>query len=366
MKPRVVILLSYFGNGGAENMVSRLASNLDLSRVEAEVVCIYGQPLGNRLETAITEHEVPIRYIGKGKGFSLTAVARLWKELSNFKPSVIHTHLSAGVYCAPWIIFHKAVMVHTIHNTPEYELIEPKQRVMQVLYQLNKAIPVAISAGLIPKIRAHYRLNTEPELVYNPVDVWKFFIPKNEHKGIQIITVGRMAAQKNQMLLINAVKLLSRSYPDLRLTILGDGPLRDEIKSYVDQENLQNVVRLMGNVNNAEAYFAESDIFALTSIYEGLPLAVLEAMAANLPIISTDVGGVRDIVGDNGILVPSGDLDELVQAIERLMKDKQLRETMGKNSYRHVKHFDSPFIANQYVDLYEKYSGQLRRTELEQ
>ena len=65
MKPRVAIVLPYFGSGGAENMVSRLASHLDLSRVEAEVICLYGQPLQNRLEKAVTSHGVSIKYIGK-------------------------------------------------------------------------------------------------------------------------------------------------------------------------------------------------------------------------------------------------------------------------------------------------------------
>ena len=356
MKPRVAIVLPYFGSGGAENMVSRLASHIDLSRVDAEVICIYGKPQNNRLEKEIDKHGVPIKFIGKGKGFSLKAISKLWQELSAFKPTVVHTHLSACVYCAPWVLTHKVKMLHTIHNMPKFELIKPKQMVMSWMYKLHQAVPVAISHEIQTLMESDYKLSDKPELVYNPVDVARFNIPKRIHKGIKIVTVGRLSQQKNQKLLIDAVEKVSVKYSEVSLTVLGDGPLRKDLEDYLERKSLLNMIHLMGNVGNVEEYFSESDIFALSSSYEGLPLVVLEAMAAGLPIVSTDVGGVKDIVTDNGILVEANNLNALANALEQLIADSDSRNKLGTLSRENVKRFDSAIVADEYVNLYEKYS----------
>jgi len=356
MKPKVAIVLPYFGSGGAENMVSRLAAHLDLCQVEAEVICVYGQPQNNPLEQAVIENGVPIKFIGKDKGFSAAALRKLWQELSAFKPSVVHTHLSACVYCAPWVITHKAIMLHTIHNTPKYELIKPKQKVMALMYKVKKSVPVAISHEIQSMMVDYYHLKTEPELVYNPVDVGRFDLPKRAHDGVRIVTVGRLAPQKNQKLLIDAIKGVIQDHPEVSLTILGDGPQREEIEEHIEQEALEPVVTLLGNVPNVEDYFAESDIFALSSDYEGLPLVVLEAMAASLPVVSTDVGGVKDIVTDNGILVEPGNKDELINAINKMIHNENLRKKFAAKSRENVSQYDSAIIANQYAELYCRYS----------
>lgn len=356
MKPRVAIVLPYFGSGGAENMVSRFAANLDLSRVEAEVICIYGQPLHNKLEEAVTRHGVPIKYIGKGKGFSAGAMRRLWSELSDFKATVVHTHLSACVYCAPWVLVHKIKMLHTIHSTPTYELIKPKQKVMYLMYKLGKAIPIAISNEIQSMTKNYYQLSENVELVYNPVDVEKYRIPHKQHNGICIINVGRLSKAKNQRLLIDAIEKIVTIGRNVKLIILGDGPLRNDLEAYVKKQSLEQVIHLMGNVDNAEEYYAQADIFALSSEYEGLPLVILEAMAAGLPIVSTDVGGIRDIVADNGILIESGNKDMLVEALMKIIDDETLRIKMGEISRRDVVRFDSHVIANQYIELYYKYN----------
>ena len=92
MKIRVAVVLPYFGNGGAENMVAHLVSHLDLSRVMVQVFCIYGKPQENHLENEVCSHGVKIVYIGKDLGFSLNAVLRLYRELSRFSPDGMYVH----------------------------------------------------------------------------------------------------------------------------------------------------------------------------------------------------------------------------------------------------------------------------------
>lgn len=259
--------------------------------------------------------------------------------------------------CAPWIFTHNVKMLHTIHNTPKFELIKSKQKVMAVMYKFHKAVPIAISNEIASMMVEEYKLSTEPELIYNPVDIARFDIEKKPHSGLKIVNVGRLSVQKNQKLLIDAIKIVVGRHSDVCLTVLGDGPLRSELENYVKEKGLEKVVYLMGNVDNVEKYFSESDIFVLSSTYEGLPLVILEAMAAQLPIVSTNVGGVKDIVTDNGILVAPNSTEALAEALEKLVKDGGLRNMLGKNSIKNVQRFDSVIIANQYMELYEKYSN---------
>lgn len=357
MKTKVAVVLPYFGNGGAENMVSRVVSNIDQDKVQAEVICIYGDPLGNRLEKAVQEKNIPIRFIRKGKGFSFFALVRLWAELSEYRPDVINTHLSACVYCIPWVLFHKPLMLHTVHNIPRRELTRIKQIPMRFIYKTGKAVPIAISEEIRRQLISYYRLKKAPELIYNPVDTKRFRIDSRHfHEGIVVVTAGRLSEQKNQKLLIDTVKELKKEGMEIKLIILGDGPLKQELQEYVEKAGLGEAVKMPGNVDNIEDYFAEADIFALSSIYEGLPLVILEAMAAGLPILTTDVGGIRDVLGEEGILVPPGDRQAYRDALRKLVGDQELREKLGKEAKKNSDRYDSGLIAEQYAEAFEKHS----------
>ena len=338
-------------------MVSRLASHLDLDAVDAEVICIFGEARNNALEKAITDHGVPIRYVRKGKGFSAAALKRLFRELNRFDPDVVHTHLSACVYCAPWAVVKGRKMLHTIHNMPVHELIRPKRAVMRMMYMIGCGIPVAISGEIQKLTRQFYRLRRDPELVYNPVDVKRFAVfGKAEKSSFTVLSVGRLSAQKNQQLLIRAFAQLHKKNPDTELFILGDGPLQQDLEALIAREELEGCIHLEGNVTNTEDYYAKADVFALSSAYEGLPLVVLEAMAASLPIVSTDVGGVRDLVKGNGMLTAAGNCDQLAEALIYLAEHGPEREAMGKRSFEEVQQYDSAVIAGRYAELYRKYA----------
>ena len=355
------MVLPDFSYGGAQVMVSRLVSHLDMHSLIAEVICI-GSSKNNELERAITEHGIQIRYIDKGKGFSIIALRKLFEELSHFKPDIVHSHLSACVYCAPWILFHGRKMLHTVHNMPSHELIKPKRIIMRFLYRTGHAVPVAISKEIRAMTDDFYHPKGETELIYNPVDVNRFSgLVEEKDETFSVINVGRLSEQKNQKLLIEAFSLLYKQNNKACLYILGDGPLRQDLEEMILQKGLEDVVHLEGNVTDTERYYKRADIFVMSSAYEGLPLAVLEAMAASLPIVSTDVGGVRDIVNENGILTENGDCFQLYEAMYDLMEHPDKRLKMGQNSFIDVQQYDSSVIAEKYVDLYCKYAEKSKR-----
>lgn len=358
MKTKVAIVLPYFGSGGAENMVSRLASNLDMDKVDAEVIAVYGDPQDNRLERDVLEHGVPILFMHKGLGFSFKAMLDVYKELNRFSPDVVHTHLSGCIYSSLWVLVHTKKMLHTIHNMPMYEFGKAKRTVMSILYRMGKAIPVAISDEIRHLICKSYKTKYPAELVYNPVDYKRFSqVEKVSHEGFVIVNVGRLEPQKNHKMLVDAFESIHMQMPDARLIILGDGPLKTDLQQYINLKGLGQSIELKGKVDNVEKYLAEADVFALSSDYEGLPLSVLEAMSAGLPIVSTDVGGVKDIVTNNGVLVEKQNLVAFAEAVIEIGKNKKTRETYAMNSSRNAAEFDSTIIASKYEKLYEKYRG---------
>lgn len=356
MKTKVAVVLPYFGPGGAENMVSRLVSNLDLSELDVKVFCVYGDRQNNALEERIEKHGVPIHYIRKPTGFSLSAVHRLNKELSKFAPDVINTHLSGGFYSSYWVMCHRVKMLHTVHNIPAYEAEKIKRAVYALLYRTGKAVPVALSKTIRDLIQQTYKVKEDIELIYNPVDVERFSsVKKVPHDNFVFLMVGRLSKQKHQIVALDAFRSLVQDYPNTKLVILGEGPERDNLNDFIVENGLENKVSMPGNVDNVEQYMASSDAFILSSDYEGLPLVLLEAMAAKLPIISTNVGGVQDIVENCAILTQPNNAKEMSLAMRELLTNKEIRNSFCKTGFNNVQKYDSRIISEQYKELYKKY-----------
>ncbi len=145
-----------------------------------------------------------------------------------------------------------------------------------------------------------------------------------------ITTVGRLVPQKDPLTLLRACLLLK---PDFRVLIVGDGALRTQVKQFVnDNRKLYGSVSLLGESENIPEILTASDIFVLSSRWEGLPRAVIEAMIAGLPVVASQVGGVPELVEDGvtGFLVPPGDCQSLAQAIQKLLVGPELRRRMGQ------------------------------------
>ena len=364
MKTRVAVVLPYFGNGGAENMVAHLVAHLDLKKVDVQVFCIFGKPQENHLEKEILSQGINIVYIGKGLGFSAKAVLQLYKELNKFKPDIVHTHLMGCMYAAPWVITHKVKMLHTLHSIPQSEnRYKIRKFVTTILFRTRKGIPVAISEENRELIAKYYGMKKDKiEMANNPVVTKRYYHNTKRDEDICLITVGRLSPEKNQKLLIKVINRLKNLYPTIKLIIVGDGEEKGNLELETVRYDVKENVIFTGRVVDVENYLCNADIFVMSSLYEGVPLSILEAMAAGLPVVSTDVGGIKDIVTDNGILVPSEDSLAMEEAILKLINNPSLREEIGKKSLLNVQKYDVKNIAEQYTKLYMKYSK--RNTDL--
>jgi len=171
------------------------------------------------------------------------------------------------------------------------------------------------------------------------------------------ITVGELNANKNHIQALKALSKLTKT--NFRYLIVGNGESEQKLKKAVNELMLQDKVSFLGFRRDVPELLAASDVFILTSRREGLPKAVMEAMAVGLPIIATDVRGNRDLVksGENGYLVPVDDVEQTATAIERIIDSGDLRRSMGEKSKELVKRYDLKNIIPQMEEIYDLFLG---------
>ncbi len=373
---RIAVVLPYFGYGGAEQMVSLLTSTIDTVEFDVRVYCIYGDPQDNPLEARVQNAGIDITYLRKGVGFSIKALMSLCRELAEYRPDIVHSHLGACMYCVPWIVAHQVPLLHTIHSVPEIEARSRlRQRVMRFLYRTGRSIPIAISPINQQLVSSFYGVAVDKvEVVENPVDFESFanapahtetvsgkdLAIADKHGSVpdfDFINVARLNEAKNQKLLIRAFERVVEKEPDARLAIVGGGPLRDELKEVIEQRGLSASVRLLGVRDDISALLNRSKVFVLSSDVEGLPVSALEAMSAGLPVVLTDAGGLPDLVDGNGILVNQRSVEGLSRAMFKLLTDPAACEEMGERSRVLAHNYDVSVVAGKYENLYVKYGA---------
>lgn len=354
-KKKISIIVPSLAVGGAENMVAQLAVNLDRNKFDLQLIVLSSE-LNTPIKQYLDGYNLEIIYLNKKEGINYKIILDLYLLLDRFKPQIVHTHLHAFAYSFLWILMHKVTMLHTVHNTPEYELSKKGKKLISILYKLNKAIPIAISKKIEAEMINYYKLRNI-ETIYNPVNISRFRNERVYNSGeiITFINIGRLTKQKNQRLLLNSFALTLNKLKSAKLKILGNGELLNELRKISTDLGIQNNVEFLGNIKETEVELAKSDIFVLSSDFEGLPLTILEAMASSLPIISTNVGGISDIVTDNGILVEAKNEIQLANAMYELGRDQTKMRNMGLKSYMNVQIYDIKNIAKEYERIYIKY-----------
>ena len=161
--------------------------------------------------------------------------------------------------------------------------------------------------------------------------------------------------QKNQKLLINAFSELAKKIPDYTLVIYGEGSLRKELEKFIESKGLKDRIFLPGAKNNIQEYIKDASLFVLSSDYEGIPNALIEAMAIGLPCVSTDCspGGARELItnGENGVIVECRNSNELATAMARLLTDRESAKKMGTNAKKIYTRVDKNLVCNRWLDL---------------
>ena len=238
-------------------------------------------------------------------------------------------------------------------NDPEKEYASLKNRLlMKLLYRRAE--------GFVFQTRRQKeyftrKIQEKSVVIYNPVaPKFATSAPDSGRDGKMLISYGRLTPQKNHRLLLEAFAEAAKERPGLRLKLFGEGPLRGDLEKLASELGIADRTELPGVSDHIEKELAGAGIFVLSSDYEGMPNALIEAMVAGLPAVSTDCpcGGPAELIedGKNGLLVPVGDAAAMSEAIGRLADDPELAGRLAANARRLIEKTDENIIISRWEE----------------
>lgn len=353
---KILQVIPYFCFGGAETMCENLTYGLIAMGHDVTVVSLYDDqtPIARRMEAA----GVKILYLDKKLGLDLSMVPKLMKIMRREKPDVVHSHLNVIKYTvAAAKLSGIRRCIHTVHNVAHEEAEGRVEKIISTIYfRLGLATPVALSPEVRATIVSFYGLKEQKvPVIYNGVDLGKCCAKEDYAlaKPARLLHIGRFNVQKNHKGLLEAFAKIAEICPHCTLQLIGDGELREETEKLAVSLGLDNKVAFLGNQTNIYSFLQEADIFLLPSIFEGMPMTIIEAMGTGLPIVASRVGGVPDMLedGTSGLLVPC-EPDAVAQAVLQLLQQDDLRKKLGTNALENSRVFGADHMARCYCDLY--------------
>jgi glycosyltransferase involved in cell wall biosynthesis len=340
--------------------MERLA--IDLARqqkAEGHHPSIYCTSYPGQLATGLQSADVPLHSFGKTDGFSLRLIRDLAARLRVDRPDVLHAHnalvLHYGVVAAR--LAGVPVVVNTRHGG-NVNLDPHCERIWRQSVRWTDDV-VFVSEAVRELYVTKDRISTHnTSVIYNGIDVEKFSAhpaePAAHPPRFRVGTVGRLVPAKDHVTLVRAFAMVAKAMPAAELHILGDGACRSEISQVAELLGLANRVFLHGASLAVAEFLSTLDLFVLSSVYEGLPISVMEAMAAGLPVISTQLPGFTELVPENlvaGYCIPGQPkvmADEILHAANR-----QDLPALGEAARRWAQKFGIRESWHNYESLFE-------------
>lgn len=342
---KIVFCIDSLVKGGAERVVSTLANNFAKDN-EVTIVTILNKNVEYDLESNIALIELGKKIKKKRNKIanrinyminSVDLVKKMRKNLNSIKPDIIITFLP------------EASFISILANKNKYKIIisdrnDPKQEYNNIIYKflMKKLYPKADGYVFQTHDAKDYFNNiidfntNNYEIILNPVNPNFEDCPRFTERKTKIVSVGRLTEQKNMELLIDSFSKMCGEFPEYTLNIYGEGNKREELEQKIKKLNLENKVFLPGVKDDIKNEIYDASLFVMSSNYEGMPNALIEAMVLGLPVISTDCpcGGPRMLIENekNGYLVKVGDKAELVKTMRLVLSNEIIKENIGKEA----------------------------------
>lgn len=356
-KIKVMQIIPDLGIGGAEIMVENLSLQLTKKGFDVKIISLYNH--NSAITERLEKNNIQVIYLDKKLGFDWKIAVRLYKLMKEYQPDVVHTHLYAASYgISASVIAKVPIKVHTIHNLATKEFSKINRIINKVFYHYYGVVPVSISPLIKQTVRKEYRLaENSVAMIYNGIDLKKS-LPKADYafnnEKINIIHIGSFKEQKNHIGLLRSFKIVCDQFPNTNLRLIGTGELEEQIRNCVRTLKLENNVEFLGLKANVFSFLNSADIFVFPSLWEGMPISLIEAMATGLPIVATGVGGIPDMIENNisGLIVDVNN-ENISEALIKLINSAELRERLGGKARIAAESFSSNKMASEYADLYE-------------
>jgi glycosyltransferase involved in cell wall biosynthesis len=353
---RVVSLVSHLSPTSIPLEIA--TATADFPEIDVTVASFYD-------DSTSGEYNVPVVPLRANSRFDVAAFYRLWQLLLQDDVDVVHTHENfiGSVARVPGTLADVSI-VDTEHRQHDS---------FTLLQNAVNAPTIALADRVVANSKATERSfqsfervlldSDQIAVVHNGVDIARVDSAitegtgRDKADGIRIITVGRLIKVKNQKLLLRAFAEALKSFPVAELVMVGGGPLRNELEGCVDSLGIRKQVQFLGEIPREEVYsqLALSDLFALPSSSEGFCVAAVEAMAAGLPVVASDIDVLHEVVGEPGVFADPDDPTEFADALIALAEDPERRERLGTEAKERARStFSLERTAREYYNIYKQ------------
>lgn len=342
---KLIFISGTMMHGGAERVISILSSQL-VDNYEVDVLCYYSAPVFYDIDSRVKIIDITKDW----NCANFTSKARALRKYVQSQPNavVIAFMMPFYIFSAISLLGNKTPFIAAERNDPNSA--SKLRQILSRLLLLKYDVLVAQTQGA--KAFFENKSHCDLRVIYNPVNPALLSVVHNDPEEMHFISLARLMPQKNQKLLISAFKKVLDIYPHSKLTIYGEGPLRDDLQYQIDKLGIQGNVSLPGTTNNIVEAFSDASVYVCSSDYEGMPNSVIEAMVCGMPTISTRVMGSIDLIqdGENGLLVEIGNEEELANAMLKLIADKDMRRTFSNEARNIANLLDTDRIVKQWVE----------------
>lgn len=356
---RIVHILSAPAAGGAEVYIKDLAIEQKKAGNTVSIIFLQSASDSNRsLEFEVLylreleSNDISYDIIGKrARRNVIWGAYRLRKILRHLSPDIVHTHLYWGIVFIALQIKRNFAVVYTHHNI--------KLKCPNWLYSLwnfvvDEYIGICFACTRL--------LNSTPaksvSTIYNAVNYNRLTLAdlpiKRTSDKVTIFAVGGLIPQKDYNSLISAVSLIESS--NFEVKIAGEGSEEKSLRAQTNELGLSDTITFLGNISHVKQELASSDVFVMTSQWEGLPIALLEATLTGLPVVVTNVGGCAEVVGEvgHGFVAEAGNVEQIAKFLSRLIEDGDLRNALSKNAKSFGQTYDIVSSCREHDFIYRK------------
>ena len=357
---KITFVTATLTSGGSERVMSIVANKMQKRGYEVEIICLNDQivfyPINEGIKITHVEVEAGTKSLPK----------KLWwfrKYIKKTQPDVVIAFM-VSVYTVTLLALMGVdiPVISSVRNDPAYSNLRKK---------ITRKILLPRSAHVVvqtQQIKEFFNKNIQKKttVIYNPVNERVFETSydndnDDDNSGLRmkderlnrIISVGRLYPQKDQKMMIEAFAKVSERFPDWKLVIFGEGPEREALESLVERLKVKDKVLLPGRSENIIDELNKSKIFCLSSIYEGMSNALVEAICVGLPIVTTKVSGTEELIkdGENGFIVNIGDTDAMAEALTKILEDENLQKQFSENNKAQTIKFETNTIVDQWENL---------------
>ena len=344
----IVQIIPALGYGGAERMVVDLINNSDSQKYRFSVVIFFD----NAPLKSLIKKNVEVILVDKKFKLDLSFLGRLEKKLVELKPDIIHGHLFAGDFWGRLAAHHLKVPFVTTEHNLNYDDSWLKNFLKKIVADKRDYF-VACSEAVVQYMRLVYKIKNDITIIPNSVELDRFvnLPPAIWQAPINFLMVGRIVKQKGQIVALAALNNL-KNYP-WQLTIVGEGAEKNNLEKFIKKNDLADRVVLVKPELKVEKYFSEASVLLMPSVWEGLGVVVMEAMAAGRLVLVSKTGGLIEIVKDKetGFLAEPENISDWEVKIKNIFENKDQCQILAHNAQKYAK---ENFGVEKMVAKYDK------------